>query len=48
VLDFGEAHTSADLVGSLADSIAGLCRAEPGDLCLAMRRLDGWPTSGSA
>jgi hypothetical protein len=36
------------MVGNLADMIAGLCLAEPGDLRLAMRRLDGWLISGSA
>jgi len=36
------------MAGNLADLIAGLGRAEPGDLSLAVRRLDGWPASGSA
>jgi hypothetical protein len=36
------------MVGNLADMIADLGHAEPGDLRLAMRRLDSWLTSGSA
>jgi len=34
--------------GNLADVIAVFCRAERGDLCLALHRLDVGPTSGSA